>query len=134
MTRLVHVVGTRPNFVKMAPVTAALAEHGQRESKQDGEEQNLQDLALGERADDGAALVFRERTLQEVVAARPHARAYEVDDAGERALEARRATRGVTVATRDGSVGLAGTVADVLPDLLERTGAEVVYAAGGPKA
>ncbi|HET6652697.1 MAG TPA: hypothetical protein VFH10_08655 [Nocardioides sp.] len=47
------------------------------------------------------------------------------------ALEARRATRGVTVATRDGSVGLAGTVADVLPDLLERTGAEVVYAAGG---
>jgi dihydroorotate dehydrogenase electron transfer subunit len=47
------------------------------------------------------------------------------------ALEARRATRGVTVATRDGSVGIAGTVADVLPDLLDRTGADVVYAAGG---
>ena len=46
----------------------------------------------GYAADDGAALVFRERTLQEVVAARPQARAYEVDDAGERPLEARRVT------------------------------------------
>ncbi|MGZ4494020.1 MAG: iron-sulfur cluster-binding protein [Nocardioides sp.] len=46
------------------------------------------------------------------------------------ALEARRATRGVTVATRDGSVGARGEVADVLPDLLTRTGADVVYAAG----
>jgi dihydroorotate dehydrogenase electron transfer subunit len=45
-------------------------------------------------------------------------------------LEARRATRGVTVATRDGSVGAAGTVVDALPDLLARTGADVVYAAG----
>ena len=47
------------------------------------------------------------------------------------ALEARRATRGVTVATRDGSVGIAGTMADVLPDLLTRTQADVVYAAAG---
>jgi dihydroorotate dehydrogenase electron transfer subunit len=47
------------------------------------------------------------------------------------ALEARRATRGVTVVTGDGSVGIAGTVADVLPDLIGRTGADVVYAAGG---
>ena len=46
------------------------------------------------------------------------------------ALEARRATRGVTVTTEDGSVGIAGTVADALPDLLVRTAAEVVYAAG----
>ncbi len=46
------------------------------------------------------------------------------------ALEARRATRGVTVTTRDGSVGISGDVADVLPDLLGRTGADVVYAAG----
>jgi dihydroorotate dehydrogenase electron transfer subunit len=45
------------------------------------------------------------------------------------ALEARRATRGVTVTTEDGSVGIAGTVADVLPDLLARTEAAVVYAA-----
>jgi dihydroorotate dehydrogenase electron transfer subunit len=45
-------------------------------------------------------------------------------------LEARRSTRSVTVATRDGSVGTAGTVVDVLPDLLGRAGADVVYAAG----
>jgi dihydroorotate dehydrogenase electron transfer subunit len=44
------------------------------------------------------------------------------------ALEARRATRGVTVTTQDGSVGIAGSVADVLPDLLARTEADVVYA------
>jgi dihydroorotate dehydrogenase electron transfer subunit len=46
------------------------------------------------------------------------------------ALEARRATRGVTVATADGSVGLRGSVVDALPELLTRTGADVVYAAG----
>jgi dihydroorotate dehydrogenase electron transfer subunit len=46
------------------------------------------------------------------------------------ALEARRATRGVTVTTEDGSLGITGTVDDALPDLLGRTGAEVVYAAG----
>ena len=46
------------------------------------------------------------------------------------ALEARRATRGVTVATADGSVGLRGGVVDALPDLLVRTQADVVYAAG----
>ncbi len=45
-------------------------------------------------------------------------------------LEARRATRGVSVATADGSVGTPGGVVDVLPDLLARTGADVVYAAG----
>ncbi len=44
------------------------------------------------------------------------------------ALEARRATRGVTVTTEDGSVGIAGTVADALPELLTRTAADVVYA------
>ena len=46
------------------------------------------------------------------------------------ALEARRATRGVTVVTGDGSVGIAGTVSDALPDLIARTDADVVYAAG----
>lgn len=47
------------------------------------------------------------------------------------ALEARRATRGVTVTTEDGSVGIAGSVADVLPDLLRRTEADVVYGSAG---
>ena len=46
----------------------------------------------GYAADDGAALIFRERTLEEVVAARPDARAYAVDSAGERPLTARRVT------------------------------------------
>ncbi len=45
------------------------------------------------------------------------------------ALEARRATRGVTVVTRDGSVGIAGTVPSALPEVLTRTAADVVYAA-----
>ncbi|WP_223164121.1 hypothetical protein [Nocardioides mesophilus] len=48
------------------------------------------------------------------------------------ALEARRSARGLTVTTEDGSVGIHGTVADALPELLERTGAEVVYACAGP--
>jgi dihydroorotate dehydrogenase electron transfer subunit len=45
------------------------------------------------------------------------------------ALEARRSARSVTVVTGDGSVGLRGTVADVVGDVLRRSGAEVVYAA-----
>lgn len=45
-------------------------------------------------------------------------------------LDARRATRSVTVATRDGSVGGRGEATDLLPGLLARTGADVVYAAG----
>jgi dihydroorotate dehydrogenase electron transfer subunit len=46
------------------------------------------------------------------------------------ALDARRAARGVTVATQDGSVGIPGGVVEALPDLLRRTAADVVYAAG----
>jgi dihydroorotate dehydrogenase electron transfer subunit len=46
------------------------------------------------------------------------------------ALEARRSARSVTVVTADGSVGIRGRVADVLPDTLRRAEAEVVYAAG----
>lgn len=45
-------------------------------------------------------------------------------------LEARRAARTVLVATEDGSVGIRGSVVDVLPALLVRTGADVVYASG----
>ena len=46
------------------------------------------------------------------------------------ALEARRSARSVTVVTADGSVGQRGVVADVLDEVLTRSGAEVVYAAG----
>lgn len=46
------------------------------------------------------------------------------------ALEARRAARTVIVTTEDGSVGIRGSVADVLPDLLARTSTDVVYGSG----
>jgi dipeptidase E len=43
----------------------------------------------GYAVDDGAALIFRDHRLDEVVSARPGGRAYEVDRSGERALAAR---------------------------------------------
>lgn len=46
------------------------------------------------------------------------------------ALDAKRAAKTVVVTTEDGSVGMHGGVAHVLPDLLRRTGSDVVYAAG----
>lgn len=46
------------------------------------------------------------------------------------ALEARRTARSVTVLTADGSVGQRGTVADHVDDLVRRSDADVVYAAG----
>jgi len=46
------------------------------------------------------------------------------------ALEARRSARWVTVVTGDGSVGVKGSVADVLRDVLVKAGADVVYGAG----
>lgn len=49
------------------------------------------------------------------------------------ALEARRGAQSVTVTTRDGSVGVKGEVARVLPGVLERHEVDVVYA-GGPLA
>jgi dihydroorotate dehydrogenase electron transfer subunit len=45
-------------------------------------------------------------------------------------LDAKRAARTVVVATEDGSVGMRGSVGDVLPGLLGRTPCDVVYAAG----
>jgi dihydroorotate dehydrogenase electron transfer subunit len=45
-------------------------------------------------------------------------------------LEAKRTAGAVTVTTDDGSAGVRGMVTDVLPDVIERTGALVVYACG----
>ncbi len=45
-------------------------------------------------------------------------------------LEARRSSQSVDVTTDDGSLGVAGQVTAVLPGLLARTGAPVVYACG----
>lgn len=45
-------------------------------------------------------------------------------------VEARRSSDGVTVTTDDGSAGHRGWVSDVLPEIVSRTGAGVVYACG----
>jgi len=45
-------------------------------------------------------------------------------------IDAKRLSQSVAIVTRDGSMGERGRVLDVLPDAIERTGAEVLYAAG----
>ena len=45
-------------------------------------------------------------------------------------LDARRIAASIEVTTDDGSMGRRGRVSDVLPAMLDRTGAEVVYACG----
>ena len=45
-------------------------------------------------------------------------------------VEARRSADGVTVTTDDGSAGTRGWVSDVLPEVIRRTGAAVVYGCG----
>jgi len=45
-------------------------------------------------------------------------------------IEARRAADGVTVTTDDGSMGVKGWVSDVLPEVIRRCHAEVVYGCG----
>jgi dihydroorotate dehydrogenase electron transfer subunit len=45
-------------------------------------------------------------------------------------LESKRAASSVTVTTEDGSIGVQGLVSDVLPDVIERSRALVVYACG----
>ncbi|KRE57762.1 dihydroorotate dehydrogenase electron transfer subunit [Phycicoccus sp. Soil748] len=45
-------------------------------------------------------------------------------------VEARRHADGVTVTTDDGSMGTRGWVSDVLPEVIRRTGAAVVYGCG----
>jgi dihydroorotate dehydrogenase electron transfer subunit len=45
-------------------------------------------------------------------------------------VEARRSSDGVTVTTDDGSAGHRGWVSDVLPEIIDRTGAGVVYGCG----
>ena len=45
-------------------------------------------------------------------------------------LEARRTSSSLALTTDDGSTGVRGRVSDVLPQVLERTGSQVVYACG----
>ena len=46
------------------------------------------------------------------------------------ALDAKRIAATVTITTDDGSMGVRGRVSDVLPDVMAKSGAEVVYACG----
>ncbi len=56
------------------------------------------EIPPGYAVDDGAALIFRERALDEVVSARPGVRAYEVDATGARALDTRSIAHTRTIA------------------------------------
>jgi len=71
----------------------------------------------------GAALRDRECPVDFVIGAGSADRLFGV-------LEAKRTGAGVSVTTDDGSVGERGRVSDVLPAVIERAGAEVVYACG----
>lgn len=78
------------------------------EAVRDGE------MPPGYAADDGAALIFRGRTLVEVVSARRDAHAYVVDDTGERTLPSRRisAAPRATAVAEFRRLRLAGRLAD----------------------
>ena len=52
------------------------------------------------------------------------------DDRVFKPIEAKRLAASVWITTEDGSMGDQGIVTDLLPDLIERTGAEAVYACG----
>jgi dihydroorotate dehydrogenase electron transfer subunit len=47
-------------------------------------------------------------------------------------IEGKRLSQTIAILTQDGSLGERGTVLDALPDMVERTQAEVVYAAAAP--
>ena len=47
-------------------------------------------------------------------------------------IEGKRLSQTIAILTQDGSIGERGTVLDAMPDMVERTQAEVVYAAAAP--
>jgi dihydroorotate dehydrogenase electron transfer subunit len=65
----------------------------------------------------------RNRTVQMIVGARDHERVF-------KPIEGKRLASVFVVTTEDGTMGQHGRVTDVLPGMLERTGAQVVYACG----
>ena len=48
-------------------------------------------------------------------------------------IEGKRLAQTIAIATEDGSIGARGTVADLLPEMVETAGAQVIYAAGRRK-
>jgi dihydroorotate dehydrogenase electron transfer subunit len=65
----------------------------------------------------------RNKVVNMIVGARTHDRVF-------KPIEGKRLSNAVWITTEDGSMGERGRVTDVLPMVLERTGAEVVYACG----
>jgi len=54
----------------------------------------------------------------------------ETEDEVFKPIEAKRLSQTIVIATEDGSLGEAGSVVDHLPQMLQATGAQVIYAAG----
>jgi dihydroorotate dehydrogenase electron transfer subunit len=77
------------------------------------------------------ATALRERgcRVEMVLGAATSEQLFGVDEA-HRASRAGRAMDGVTVTTDDGSMGVKGWVSAVLPDVIRRSNAEVVYGCG----
>jgi dihydroorotate dehydrogenase electron transfer subunit len=76
-----------------------------------------------------AALRERGCRVEMVLGAATSGQLFGVDEA-HRASRASRAMDGVTVTTDDGSMGVKGWVSAVLPDVIRRSNAEVVYGCG----
>jgi dihydroorotate dehydrogenase electron transfer subunit len=68
-------------------------------------------------------LRVREKVVHMVLGARDHERVF-------KPIEGKRMAEAVVITTEDGSMGERGRVTDVLPTMLARTGAKVVYACG----
>jgi dihydroorotate dehydrogenase electron transfer subunit len=68
-------------------------------------------------------LRIRRNPVSLVVGARTHERVF-------KSIEGKRLSDSMWITTEDGSMGEAGRVTDVLPEALQRTGAQVVYACG----
>ena len=68
-------------------------------------------------------LVARHKRVDMVVAAESQERVF-------KPIEGKRLSQTISIVTADGSLGMPGSVMDALPDMVESTGTEVLYAAG----
>jgi dihydroorotate dehydrogenase electron transfer subunit len=68
-------------------------------------------------------LRVQEKTVHMILGARDHERVF-------KPVEGKRLAEAVVITTEDGSMGERGRVTDVLPTMIARTGARVVYACG----
>ena len=68
-------------------------------------------------------LVARHKRVDMVVAAESQERVF-------KPIEGKRLSQTISIVTADGSLGMRGSVMDALPEMVESTGTEVLYAAG----